>query len=265
VKALSATRQRLSVGEISRREKTAASTPKKPVRATVVNPREIDWPEVDAEGSAKIIGLIERLGKYLVIPHRKVPLKEIRSVEKAERKEFRQTWITRHSTQVGYDISNYLTLRSCLIIGVNCVSKALETDVLAAAIIEKSVNPPIITKLLVPLAVSRNVPMVAIDGLNSAFQHHAGMRCIAVGLKKCCEDNTNTFYPLLAAITFHLKEAEDAKRKAVESESKAIIPHTFNLLTPGSSESSSQSSDKKPSSKTDFALKPTKIRKVAPK
>jgi hypothetical protein len=63
------------------------------------------------------------------------------------------------------------------------VSKALELGLLAAVIIDKDVNPPIITKLLVPIAESKNVPIVAVNGLNTIFMDQAGMRCIAFGLK----------------------------------------------------------------------------------
>lgn len=66
---------------------------------------------------------------------------------------------------------------------MNCVSKGLETGQLVGVIIEKDVNPPIITKLLIPIAEANDVPIVAIDGLNSIFKLHVGMRCIAFGFK----------------------------------------------------------------------------------
>jgi len=54
---------------------------------------------------------------------------------------------------------------------------------LVGIIIEKDVNPEIITKLLIPLAEGKGVPIVSIDGLNSTFKFCCGMRCIAFGLK----------------------------------------------------------------------------------
>jgi len=75
--------------------------------------------------------------------------------------------------------------RATLALGVNCVSKALEMELLAGVIIEKDVDPQIITKLLIPIAQSKGVPIISVSGLNSAFKTVTGMRCIALGFKVC--------------------------------------------------------------------------------
>jgi ribosomal protein L7Ae-like RNA K-turn-binding protein len=68
-------------------------------------------------------------------------------------------------------------------LGVNVVSKALESDLLEAVIIDKDVDPQIITKILVPIAHNRQVPIVSVSGLNVAFGKACGIRCIALGFK----------------------------------------------------------------------------------
>ena len=68
-------------------------------------------------------------------------------------------------------------------LGVNCVSKALELNLLVGIAIEKNVRPQIITKLLIPLAQSRSVPIIAVSGLNRCVQNAMHVRCAALGLK----------------------------------------------------------------------------------
>jgi len=76
-----------------------------------------------------------------------------------------------------------ISARTSLCLGVNCVSKALENDALAAVVIEKNVNPDVITKMLVPLAVNKGVPILSVAGLKGVFDGIMKIRCLACGLK----------------------------------------------------------------------------------
>lgn len=73
--------------------------------------------------------------------------------------------------------------RSEIAIGVNCCSMNMETGQLAGLIIEKNVDPQIITKLLVPIAHTKRVPAISLSGLSAAFEKACGIKCIALGLK----------------------------------------------------------------------------------
>ncbi len=73
--------------------------------------------------------------------------------------------------------------RTEIAIGVNSCSMNMEGNQLVGLIIEKNVEPEIITKLLVPIARCRQVPIISLSGLGSAFKKGCGFKCIALGFK----------------------------------------------------------------------------------
>jgi len=171
-----------------------------------LNPRGIEWTEISREGKEELVPLLKGLAQSLrkPFPH-KPSLREARSVPKEKRNEFRRQWIkTEQAKCAGY--GDYVLLRSSVALGINSVSKALERNQLAGVIIEQNVNPQILTKVLVPLANSKNIPIISCDSLKSSFQGEDGKydgqtyRCSALGLKKSCEEISHTFHPLLTLI-----------------------------------------------------------------
>ena len=69
---------------------------------------------------------------------------------------------------------------------MNSVSKKLESNQLSAVLIDPDVDPPFITKLLIPLAKVKRVPIIAIKGLHTTMNSVAEFGCIALGLKVSC-------------------------------------------------------------------------------
>lgn len=59
----------------------------------------------------------------------------------------------------------------------------MECGSLVGLLIEKDVDPQIITKLLVPIAQTRGVPVISLSGLRSAAYKACGIKCIALGFK----------------------------------------------------------------------------------
>jgi hypothetical protein len=54
---------------------------------------------------------------------------------------------------------------------------------LSGLIIEKNVDPQIITKLLVPIARAKGIPIVSLTGLKASFKKACDINCIALGFK----------------------------------------------------------------------------------
>ncbi|OXA56910.1 ribonuclease P protein subunit p38 [Folsomia candida] len=199
VQILSKTKQRRSLGETKKREKSN----RKPSRTAVVVPGDLAWPDVDDAISQEVLSTIERTMQCLKIPKRQCPLNEIKSVPKLQRSEFRRKWVAEHALQAGYDVSSYILKRSEIAIGVNCCSMNMETGQLAGLIIEKNVDPQIITKLLVPIAHTKRVPAISLSGLSAAFEKACGIKCIALGLKTMCTSPKSEFHTLLELVKEH--------------------------------------------------------------
>jgi len=224
VKTLSNTAKRKSIGEAKKLENSKKKNAR--VRTTVLNPREIEWPELSDEAKKELLPVIKTLTEALKIPCRKVPLQTIREVAQKDRSEFRKQWLMTEALRLNVNLPSVARFRSSLVIGVNCVSKALEVNQLVAVLIEQNVHPQIITKLLIPLANSRNVPIIAFEGLNSTFQEATDMRCIALGLKKSCEQISDHFHPLLEMVRKLVTEANSVEMDSTQTYSTSTIHGT---------------------------------------
>ncbi|CAG7815150.1 unnamed protein product [Allacma fusca] len=199
VSYLSNTRKRKSIGETAKREKTfTASTPKS--KTMVVHPNEIVWPMLSEEDNTKLLKEISDTLRILKNPIGKPSLQQVREVPKPDRKHFRKDFKLEEAMRLNFKISNFSQIRASLAIGVNCVSKKLESDQLSAMLVDPDVDPPYVTKLLVPMARMKLVPVIAVRGLESTMNSVAEFRCVAVGLKTCCEESTNYFNTLLKTI-----------------------------------------------------------------
>lgn len=137
----------------------------------------------------------------------KVPLNIISEIEKNDRRNYRRKWQHQHALEIGFDEANHRKLRLLRIsriyinisnilltneaidyrcdlsIGVNSVSTGLEKETVTAVIIDKDVDPTFLTKLLVPIAKSKNIPIVAIKGLSTTCKKAFKTRCISIGFK----------------------------------------------------------------------------------
>ncbi|ODN04031.1 Ribonuclease P protein subunit p38 [Orchesella cincta] len=244
VKKLSAKKQKLSLGEVTKAEKAKAAANRKIIRATVVNPNDVEWPSLSDEDEQELLSCLTTDLQCLRFPNYHVPLSEIKKVEKGDRRKFRHIWHTERALEVGFDVAAYTKLRADISLGVNCVSTALEQNVLIAVIIEKDVDPPIITKLLVPLATSKEVPIVAISGLNQICQKVFNTRCIALGLKAsfscslvCCNAKCSEVGHAFSQV-FHVIQSISEKKLASANQEYSIlyIPNIQVPPTPASSD-----------------------------
>lgn len=79
--------------------------------------------------------------------------------------------------------------RDNIVLGVNQVSRGLEQNTVTGVIIEKDVDPALITKALIPLARTRNIPLIAIKRLRTTCKETFNTNVVAFGLKVTCCDS----------------------------------------------------------------------------
>ncbi|XP_052062785.1 uncharacterized protein LOC127702572 [Mytilus californianus] len=85
-------------------------------------------------------------------------------------------------------------LRSQVVFGVNCVTKALEKDRLQLVITCKSANPPILTQHLIGLSKTRKCVAVCINNLSKTLSDTINIGSVAIGFLKtddACEAELN--------------------------------------------------------------------------
>ncbi|CAL8126500.1 unnamed protein product [Orchesella dallaii] len=265
VRKLSATKQKLSLGEVKKAENVKATANRKVIRTTVVNPNDVEWPCLSEEDEQELTSCLTTDLQCLSFPNYHVPLSVIKKVERGDRRHYRNIWHTERALEVGFDVAAYTKLRADISLGVNCVSTALEQNILIAVIIEKDVDPPIITKLLVPLANSKKIPIVAICGLNKICQKVFNTRCIAMGLKAKCSEVGHSFSRIFNVIhsisekNISSDDQDDSMvyitKKPASSDSEVKVKQTIETTSavPATAKRHNSNSD---------SFKPPKIRKV---
>ncbi|XP_023240551.1 ribonuclease P protein subunit p38-like isoform X2 [Centruroides sculpturatus] len=87
--------------------------------------------------------------------------------------------------------------RNDLVLGINAVTRALEKDLMAAVAIARGANPPHLTKHILPLCATRNVPVVTLKELNNALAKLMNISSLmALGIKRPAEQSTSIFHNL---------------------------------------------------------------------
>lgn len=87
--------------------------------------------------------------------------------------------------------------RKELAFGINEVTRSLEKNLLVAVLISRGANPPHLTKHILPLCATRNVPVVSLKELNNKVAKLLNFSSLmAFGLKCGAEQQTSIFYDL---------------------------------------------------------------------
>lgn len=85
----------------------------------------------------------------------------------------------------GLPVSSLTVKKSQMIVGVNCVTRSLERGELCAGLVCLSAKPALVTRHIMMLAVTRNVPFAALPDLSSAVVDVLGdiRSALAIGFK----------------------------------------------------------------------------------
>ncbi|CAG2244602.1 RPP38 [Mytilus edulis] len=123
-------------------------------------------------------------------------------------------------------------LRSLVVFGVNCVTKALEKDGLQLVITCKSANPPILTQHLIGLSKTRKCVAVCINNLSKTLSDTINIGSVAIGFLKIDNDceaelNFNEFIDYVRSVvpkawTENKKDKKVMKKDAGLNKGKKI-------------------------------------------
>lgn len=207
-----------------KQQRQSLSGPKKGTNKTVRNvlakPYVGFWPLVDSQSESEMIGVLESFlpaaCKVVSADDRKL----LRGMQGKKMKESRdkltqEIWKRNPGSR---ELRNYLAL------GVNDVSRGLEENTLASILISNEADPPILTRHLVTLAATRNVPHLVLQNLKATTKKCLDFSTLALGFKKTVADEEkNHFHPA------HLK-IESAFRMLARSSIVDAVPDNCNFV-----------------------------------
>ncbi|XP_046851940.1 ribonuclease P protein subunit p38-like [Xenia sp. Carnegie-2017] len=154
-------------GKCKMADERQSKSKKKTIKYFLSSPYKLNWPELD-KGDNKLI------------------LDAIKSI-------FPINGLKREKSLISQEDSKFVTwqsIKSCMAIGVNSVTKSLEKDELVLVLVCKSTKPALLTKHLMLLSATRSTSCCAIFGLSDIMASFCGMKTVAAcGFKKNLEVN----------------------------------------------------------------------------
>ncbi|XP_076111659.1 uncharacterized protein LOC143079914 [Mytilus galloprovincialis] len=192
--------------------------PEKPkkvvIKHVLMNPySNTTWPSLENEVEVSLIEKLATSFEKFAMPKEKAGLKRKHLVNEEVQKTKKK-------------------LRSLVVFGVNCVTKALEKDGLQLVITCKSANPPILTQHLIGLSKTRKCVAVCINNLSKTLSDTINIGSVAIGFLKIDNDceaelNFNEFIDFVRSVvpkawTENKKDKKVMKKDAGLNKGKKI-------------------------------------------
>ncbi|XP_044759243.1 uncharacterized protein LOC123316978 [Coccinella septempunctata] len=171
---LSKTQKKLSL--------TGKKAKKETIKNVVVDPHKSYWPLVETELDTLTVVLKQSLPRVKA-GKINVPWRLLKDIPKDKRKNIRDIYIRKH-----HPVENIIK-NDHLIFGVNEVTKLLESDCCSAVLVA-DMNPRIVVKHIIEMAVLRKVPVLVVSTLKQILKECCGLESMAVGIKKNLPDSS---------------------------------------------------------------------------
>ncbi|KAF6207708.1 hypothetical protein GE061_016156 [Apolygus lucorum] len=156
------------------------------IRNLLSAPNENEWPRLPASETEILKLELEKKLALLKVPKVKGSWKEMRKLGKDKRKAL----VKEVENELPADVLKIMEaarqLRSWLFIGINAVSRAIESDAVSCCLLAEDVNPLNLVKHVVQLASHAEVPVLLVEGFKKYCKEVMGFPCIALGFAKPC-------------------------------------------------------------------------------
>lgn len=142
------------------------------------------WPEALTEDQEELENILRNNLPRYQDKKIQIPYHELKNIPKLERKDFR--------IKYGQDrnIPQEKTLKPAgVLIGINAVSKALETNSAQAILISADVEPRLLVQHIIDQAVLYNVPILCVNNLRGKIKTITGIGTVCFGISKDMCDN----------------------------------------------------------------------------
>nr|XP_023021675.1 uncharacterized protein LOC111510051 isoform X1 [Leptinotarsa decemlineata] len=137
------------------------------------------WPKVPSEHHGTLVEILKNNLPRMKENRINTPWRELKKVPKADRKKFREDYIKNVTGQVVTKIES-----GGMCLGVNNVTKLLETNNADTVLIAGDVHPILMVQHLIDLAILYRVPVLILDDLRDLLKTHTGISSLALGVRK---------------------------------------------------------------------------------
>ncbi|XP_020297273.1 uncharacterized protein LOC109861843 [Pseudomyrmex gracilis] len=185
---------------LSAKKKSAKS-----LRNVLAQPRENYWPVVNVNQSPKLVTLMNKLFPKLKKPVVKLSASECKHMSKEERAAARiakkEALLKEGSS--GEDFSD------SVIVGINRLTRALEKNNICCVLLDANVDPPLLIKHIVDMALNKSVPVLLLPFLKTVTLQTIGFASAAFALKRSVlHSQENVFcslYELIVEVSSNFK------------------------------------------------------------
>ncbi|XP_024946946.1 ribonuclease P protein subunit p38 isoform X3 [Cephus cinctus] len=169
--------------------------PTKGLRNVLVQPFDNYWPVLEDDKDASLKNLLKRLLVVLKRNPVNISWAKLKKMTKEERLVAKEAAKTEVSTLADQKIIN------STVIGVNAVTRSLEKNAVCCVLLDANVEPVLLIKHIVNMALKRNVPVLLIPFLKSVTVETMNFATAAIAFKNnVAKDEANYFHELFKKI-----------------------------------------------------------------
>ncbi|VEN49061.1 unnamed protein product [Callosobruchus maculatus] len=144
------------------------SRPKETIKNVLSTPYASHWPQISSpEDNSTLKEVLELNLPKIRAETAKIPWRELKHLKKPERKELRR----QKNNEPEVDKKNYEGLR----LGVNAVTKLLETNTAGSVLIAGDVQPRLMVQHIVDMAVLYKIPILVFNQLRDVLKSTCGL------------------------------------------------------------------------------------------
>ncbi|VEN49062.1 unnamed protein product [Callosobruchus maculatus] len=153
------------------------SRPKETIKNVLSTPYASHWPQISSpEDNSTLKEVLELNLPKIRAETAKIPWRELKHLKKPERKELRR----QKNNEPEVDKKNYEGLR----LGVNAVTKLLETNTAGSVLIAGDVQPRLMVQHIVDMAVLYKIPILVFNQLRDVLKSTCGVSSACIGISK---------------------------------------------------------------------------------
>ncbi|XP_057659467.1 ribonuclease P protein subunit p38-like [Diorhabda carinulata] len=143
------------------------------------------WPEISIKDQEELENILTKNLPRYYVKKTNIPWRELKNIPKPERKEFRTKYNEDHNIP-----HEKIVKPVDVLIGINKVSKALESNSAQAILISSKVQPRLLVQHIIDLAVLYNVPILCLNNLCERMKSVTGIQTVCFGISKNnCNDS----------------------------------------------------------------------------
>nr|CAH7740046.1 unnamed protein product [Callosobruchus chinensis] len=159
------------------------SRPKETIKNVLSTPYAFYWPQISSpEDNCALKQILESNLPKIRVETAKIPWRELKHLKKSERKELRH----QRTTEPEVEKKNGEGLK----LGVNAVTKLLETNSAGAILIAGDVQPRLMVQHIVDMAVLYKTPILIFSQLRDVLKSCCGVSSSCIGISKNVSSGT---------------------------------------------------------------------------